>query len=59
MLHTYIRQAIGHRCVLCDGAGCDKARCELRKALKKTVMFEIDETGGICLGKKLLTHMEE
>ena len=59
VLHTYIRQAIGHRCVLCDGAGCDKARCELRKDLKKTVMFEIDETGGICLGKKLLTHMEE
>lgn len=59
VLHTYIRQAIGHRCVLCDGAGCDMARCELRKALKKTVMFEIDEAGGICLGKKLLTHMEE
>lgn len=58
VLHTYIRQAIGHRCVLCDGAGCDMARCELRKALKKTVMFEIDEAGGICLGKKLLTHME-
>ena len=59
VLHTYIRQAIGHRCVLCDGAGCDMARCELRKALKKTVMFEIDEAGGICLGKKLITHMEE
>ena len=58
VLHTYIRQAIGQCCVLCDGAGCDMARCELRKALKKTVMFEIDETDGICFGKKLLTHME-
>mgnify|MGYP007060498230 CR=1 FL=1 len=34
VLHTYIRQAIGQCCVLCDGAGCDMARCELRKALK-------------------------
>lgn len=58
VLHTYIRQAIGQCCVLCDGAGCDMVRCELRKALKKTVMFEIDETDGICFGKKLLTHME-
>lgn len=58
VMRVFIRQAICQCCVLCDGAGCDRARCELRKALKKTVMFEIDETDGICFGKKLLTHME-
>lgn len=58
VLHTYIRQAIGQCCVLCDGAGCDMARCELRKALKKTVMFEIDESDGVCMGKTILVRLE-
>ena len=58
VLHTYIRQAIGQCCVLCDGAGCDMARCELRKALKKTVMFEIDEAGEVCMGKTILVRLE-
>lgn len=58
VLHTYIRQAIGQCCVLCDGAGCDRARCELRKALKKTVMFEIPEDDGVCMGKTILVRLE-
>ena len=30
-----------------------------RKHLKQTAMFEIDESGGICLGKTLLTKLEQ
>jgi len=56
-LSDIIMQAMKDTCMLCDGEGCDMAKCQFRKALKQTMMFEIDESGGVCMGKTLLEKL--
>lgn len=58
-LGAILHQAMQGTCLLCNGDGCDMAKCKFRKHLKQTAMFEIDESGGICLGKTLLTKLEQ
>ncbi len=57
-LQAILLQAMQDTCLLCNGEGCDMAKCRFRKHLKQTVMFEVDESGGICMGKTLLTKLE-
>ena len=58
-LGAILHQAIQDTCLLCNGECCDMAKCKFRKHLKQTAMFEIDESGGICMGKTLLTKLEQ
>lgn len=57
-LSAILLQAMQDTCLLCNGEGCDMAKCRFRKHLKQTVMFEVDESDGICMGKTLLTKLE-
>ena len=57
VLQDIILQAMRDTCMLCDGEGCDMAKCEFRKAIKQTIMFEVDESGGVCMGKTLLDKL--
>lgn len=57
-LSCIIAQAMTDTCMLCNGDGCDMAKCRFRKELKQTMMFDIDESGGVCMGKTLLAKME-
>lgn len=56
-LSNIIMQAMTDTCMLCNGEGCDMAKCKFRKSLKQTMMFEIDEKGGVCMGKTLLEKL--
>lgn len=58
VLSDIIIQAMTDTCMLCDGGGCDMAKCKFRKSIKQTMMFEIDESGGVCMGKILLERLE-
>lgn len=53
-LSDILQQAMKDTCMLCDGDGCDMAKCQFRKSVKQLMMFEIDENDGTCMGKKLL-----
>lgn len=57
-LSNIIIQAMKDTCMLCDGEGCDMAKCAFRKSLKQTMMFEIDESPGVCMGRTLLAMLE-
>ena len=56
-LSDIILQAMNDTCMLCDGEGCDMAKCTFRKSIKQTIMFEVDESGDICMGKTLLEKL--
>ena len=58
VLSNIIMQAMTDTCMLCDGGGCDMAKCKFRKSLKQTMMFDVDESGGVCMGKTLLEKLE-
>jgi len=58
VLSDIIIQAMTDTCMLCNGEGCDMAKCKFRKSLKQTMMFEVDEGGGVCMGKTLLEKLE-
>ena len=58
-LGAILHQAMQDTCLLCNGEGFYMAKCKFRKHLKQTAMFEIDESGGICLGKTLITKLEQ
>lgn len=57
-LSDIILQAMKDTCMLCDGEGCDMAKCAFRKSIKQVMMFEVDESNGICMGKTLLHKLE-
>lgn len=57
-LSDIILQAMHDTCMLCNGESCDMAKCKFRKAIKQTMMFEIDESGGVCMGRTLLEKLE-
>lgn len=57
-LSDIILQAMKDTCMLCGGESCDMAKCQFRKAIKQTMMFEIDESGGVCMGLTLLEKLE-
>lgn len=59
VLSSIILQAMTDTCMLCNGEGCDMAKCKFRKAIKQTMMFEVDESGGVCMGKTLLHKLED
>ncbi len=56
-LSDIIIQAMKDTCMLCDGEGCDMAKCSFRKSIKEVMMFDIDESNGICMGKTLLQKL--
>lgn len=58
VLSDIILQAMKDTCMICDGEGCDMAKCTFRKSIKQTMMFEVDESGGVCMGKTLLHKLE-
>lgn len=58
VLGDIILTAMNDTCKICNGEGCDMAHCKFRKALKKAMMFEIDESGGVCMGKAILDKLE-
>lgn len=58
VLSDIIMQAMKDTCMLCDGYGCDMAKCQFRKSIKQVMMFEVDESGGVCMGKTLLEKLE-
>lgn len=58
VLGDIILTAMNDTCKICNGEGCDMAHCKFRKALKKAMMFEIDESGGVCMGKTILDKLE-
>lgn len=57
VLREIILQAMTDTCMLCNGEGCDMAKCKFRKSIKQTIMFEVDESNGICMGKTLLEKL--
>ena len=57
-LRFYIKEALCSRCLICSGLKSDMAKCELRKALKRTTLIDVDESDGECMGTRLLVHME-
>lgn len=57
-LSNIIVQAMTDTCMICNGEGCDMAKCRFRKSLKKTMLFDVDESGGVCMGKTLLEKLE-
>lgn len=59
VLSNIITQAMTDTCCLCDGEGPDMARCRFRKSLKKTMMFAVDESGGVCMGRVLHKKLME
>lgn len=59
VLRDIVLQAMKDTCMLCDGAGCDMARCKFRKPLKQVFLFDVDESGGICMGHTLLKKFME
>ena len=58
VLSDIIIQAMKDTCMVCNGEGCDMAKCKFRKAIKQTMMFEIDESKGVCMGLTLLKELE-
>lgn len=58
VLSDIIIQAMTDTCMICNGEGCDMAKCRFRKSLKQTMMFDVDESGGVCMGKTLLEKLE-
>ena len=58
VLSNIILQAMTDTCMLCNGEGCDMAKCKFRKSIKQTMMFDVDESGGVCMGKTLLERLE-
>lgn len=58
VLHDIILQAMSDTCMLCNGEGCDMAKCKFRKSIKQTIMFDVDESSGVCMGKTLLHQLE-
>lgn len=59
VLSDIIVQAMTDTCMICNGEGCDMAKCRFRKSIKQTMMFDIDESGGVCMGKTLLEMLEK
>ena len=59
VLSDIITQAMTDTCMLCDGGGCDMAKCKFRKAIKQTMLFDVDESGGVCMGKTLFDKLQE
>lgn len=45
-------------CVLCDGSHQERKNCQLRRILKKTTLFELEENGAECAGQWLLRRCE-
>lgn len=58
VLSDIIIQAMTDTCMLCNGEGCDMAKCKFRKSIKQVMMFDVDESGGVCMGKTLLDKLE-
>ena len=59
VLSDIIIQAMTDTCMICNGEGCDMAKCKFRKSIKQTMMFEVDESGGVCMGKALLNELKK
>lgn len=57
VLSNIILQAMNDTCMICNGEGCDMAKCRFRKSIKQTMMFEVDESNGVCMGKTLLDKL--
>lgn len=51
-------ELINH-CAVCMGCGEDMRKCDFRKRLKRMTMFELDEKGGVCMGKQIERKSEE
>lgn len=58
-LSDIIIQAMKDTCMLCNGEGCDMAKCKFRKSIKEVMMFEVDESGGVCMGQTLLEQLRK
>lgn len=46
-------------CVLCDGSHQQRKNCQLRRILKKTTLFELQENDAECLGQWLFARCEK
>lgn len=45
-------------CVLCDGSHQERKNCQLRRIVKQTTLFELEENNAECLGQWLLRRCE-
>lgn len=52
-LYWLITDELHNHCAICMGLGQDMRGCEFHKCLKRMTMFELDERGGVCMGKQL------
>lgn len=52
-LFWLITDELHNHCAICMGCGEDMRNCEFHKRLKRMTMFELDESGGVCMGKQL------
>lgn len=52
-LFWLITDELHNHCAICMGYGEDMRGCEFHKRLKRMTMFELDESGGVCMGKQL------
>lgn len=52
-LRYLISLALHDHCAICMGHGTDMRGCSLRKCLKGMTMFDLDESGGVCMGKQI------
>lgn len=53
-----IKDEIRENCAVCMGHGPDMRKCELRRHLKNMTLFDLDESGGVCMGKQIDTREE-
>ena len=52
-LYWIITDELQNHCAVCMGCGEDMRNCEFHKRLKRMTMFELDESGGVCMGKQI------
>lgn len=57
-LYWIITDELQNHCAVCMGCGEDMRNCEFHKCLKRMTMFELDESGGVCMGKQLEQSVE-
>lgn len=58
-LRTLLIFAMRSACVLCDGSHQERKSCDLRRILKKTTLFELEESSAECCGQWLFRRREK
>lgn len=58
-LHDLFVFGMRNACVLCDGSHQQRKNCQLRRILKQTTLFELQENDAECLGQWLFARCEK